>query len=440
MEAVVRPSQSTGLYYGWSVLLVAAAAMVGTLPGRTQGLGLVTEPLLADLRIDRITYAQLNFWATVVGAAGALGIGRVLDRFGSRVVLTAVAVALGVVVCLMSQTASFVALAVWITLTRALGQSALSVVSLAMVGHWFVRRIDTAMAVYSVVMSVGFMIAFPVMGSVIQRFGWRQAWLLLGLGLACGLAPLAMLVARRSPESIGLAPDGDQVEESAAVRGPAETAGRLPDASTRGEVEGYTWREAIRYPAFWIFAGGASLYGLVASGIGLFNESVLAERGFSADVYYQSLAVTALTALAGNFLGGWLARLVRLGALLAASLAILTGGLLALPHLATTSHVMIWASAMGLGGGIVMVLFFSVWPRVFGRRHLGRIQGIAQAMTVLASALGPLLLAWCLAWTGSYAAMFRVLAGVIGLTAAGALVVTLPPRPGAAPAPAGRTP
>ena len=38
------------LYYGWTILIVAAAAMVGTLPGRTQGLGLVTEPLLADLQ------------------------------------------------------------------------------------------------------------------------------------------------------------------------------------------------------------------------------------------------------------------------------------------------------------------------------------------------------------------------------------------------------
>ena len=58
---------------------------------------------------------------------------------------------------------------------------------------------------------------------------------------------------------------------------------------------------------------------------------------------------------------------------------------------------------MGLGGGLVMVLFFSVWPRVYGRAHLGRIQGAAQAMTVLASAIGPLLLAWCVEWTGSYA-------------------------------------
>ena len=64
---------------------------------------------------------------------------------------------------------------------------------------------------------------------------------------------------------------------------------------------------------------------------------------------------------------------------------------------------MAWATAMGLGGGLVMVLFFSVWPRVYGRAHLGRIQGAAQAMTVLASAIGPLLLAACVEWTGSYA-------------------------------------
>ena len=160
-------------YYGWVVLLVAAAAMVGTLPGRTQGLGLVTEPLLRDLGIGRVDYAQLNLWATLIGAAGAIGIGRFIDRFGSRIVLAAVAAALGVTVVLMSRVTTFTGLAVAITLTRALGQSALSVVSIAMVGHWFVRRIDMAMAIYSVVLSVGFMIAFPVVGSLVQSSGWR---------------------------------------------------------------------------------------------------------------------------------------------------------------------------------------------------------------------------------------------------------------------------
>ena len=90
-----RPRLAAATTTAGRVLIVAAAAMVGTLPGRTQGLGLITEPLLADLGLDRVTYAGLNFWATIVGSAGALGIGRLIDRFGSRGVLTALAVVSG---------------------------------------------------------------------------------------------------------------------------------------------------------------------------------------------------------------------------------------------------------------------------------------------------------------------------------------------------------
>ena len=128
-----HPTRVSSRRYGWIVLLVSAAAMVGSLPGRTQGLGLVTEPLLADLGIDRVSYATLNLWATLIGSAGALGIGYAVDRAGSRVVLSAVLVVLGGVVALMSRASSYGEMAVWITLTRFFGQSALSVVSLAIV-------------------------------------------------------------------------------------------------------------------------------------------------------------------------------------------------------------------------------------------------------------------------------------------------------------------
>ncbi len=409
-------------FYGWVVLGVAAAAMVGTLPGRTQGLGLITEPLLADLKIGRVDYAQLNLWATLVGTAGAFGVGRFIDRAGSRVVLALVAAALGAVVCLMSRAASFTELAIAVTLTRALGQSALSVVSIAMVGQWFVRRIDMAMAVYSIVMSIGFMIAFPVVGSIVQSAGWRAAWFGVGATIFAGLVPLALLLVRNNPESIGLRPDGLEPNQ--------EPLNRNPEPGTRNpEPPGFTLREALATPAFWIFAGGAALYGLVASGIGLFNESILAERGFGPEIYYQTLVVTAITGLAGNFAGGWLARFMALNGLLAISLLVLGIGLLVLPHVSSIGMAMGWATMMGLGGGLVMVLFFSVWPRVYGRRHLGRIQGVAQAVTVVASAVGPLLLAATVERTGSYAGMFNILAAAVGVFATGAVLVPMPVTP-----------
>lgn len=388
------------------MLFLAAAAMVGTLPGRTQGLGLVTEPLIADLRIGRIEYAQLNLWATLIGSLFAIGIGRFIDRLGTRSVLTTVVVILGAVVCAMSIVQSFWMLAVAVTLTRGFGQSALSVISLTMVGRWFTRSIDLAMAVYSIVMSIGFMIAFPVVGSLVQAWGWRSAWFAIGATLLLVLAPASLLLARTRPED---------------VEHPAH-----PVHPEYPEHPSIHWRDALMTPAFWIFSIGAALYGLVASGIGLFNESILAERGFGPDVYYQTLIVTAMTALIGNFGGGWLATRMALTNLLAVSLVVLALGLAALPHVVSIVQVMVWATAMGLGGGLVMVLFFSVWPRVYGRAHLGRIQGAAQAMTVVASAVGPLLLAWCVEWTGSYAAMFNILAAVIGALAFAAFATPLP--------------
>src|SRR5258706_4488057 len=278
--------------YGWPSGALPALAAVGTLPGRPQGLGLITEPLLADRGLDRVTYAEVNFWATIVGALGALGVGRLIDRFGTRIVLTVVAVTLGAIVCSMSQVATLTGLAMGMTATRAVGQSALSVVSIAMVGHWFVRRINTAMAVYSLALSVGFMAAFPVVGSLVQKWGWRSTWLAIGIALAVAFAPLSWLVARNGPEAIGARSDGDATATAAAR-----------DVSVANDLAGYRWTEAVGTGAFWVFALGTALYGLIASGIGLFNESILAERGFRPTVYYQTLVVTAMTALAGNFLG-----------------------------------------------------------------------------------------------------------------------------------------
>src|SRR5919112_1152429 len=184
LSAEIRQRPATPLalpfYYGWIHVFIAALAMVGTLPGRTQGLGLITEPLLRDLQIDRVHFARINLWATLIGALFSVGTGRLIDRFGTRIVLTVVTISLASVVFGMSATSNVAAIAILITLTRGLGQSALSVVSITIVGQWFVRRLNLAMAVYTVALSVGFMAAFPVVGAAVLRYGWRAA--LTGVG------------------------------------------------------------------------------------------------------------------------------------------------------------------------------------------------------------------------------------------------------------------
>ena len=381
--------------------------MVGTLPGRTQGLGLITEPLLRDLQIDRVHFARINLWATLIGALFSVGVGRLIDRFGSRIALTVVTVALASVVFGMSAMHSVAAIAILITLTRGFGQSALSVVSITMVGQWFVRRLNLAMAIYTVALSIGFMVAFPLIGWIVLSKGWRTAWWIIGVGLLFGLAPLAVLLVRRSPESISIDPDGE----------PA------PDLDSSSD---YTLTAALSTPSFWVFGIASAVYGLIASGIALFNESILAERHFDASTYYRSLIIVALTSLVGNFLGGWIASKWKMNRLLSVAMVLLAGSLFALPHVSTQMHVAVYAAVMGLAGGFVIVIFFSFWSAAYGRKHLGKIQGAAQALTVIASALGPLVLAQTHTRTGSYASIFYVLTVVVLVLALLAWLVKVP--------------
>src|ERR1019366_3909010 len=96
------------------------------------------------------------------------------------------------------------ALSIAITLTRGFGQSALSVVSLALVGKWFARRLNQAMGVYALIVGVGFMIAFPAAGQAVLRFGWRGTWAGIGWALLLILTPLGWFLVRDQPEDRGL--------------------------------------------------------------------------------------------------------------------------------------------------------------------------------------------------------------------------------------------
>src|SRR6516225_9579545 len=99
----VKPLIAPAPAWRWVHVGVAALAMVATLPGRTQGLGLFTEPILNAMRLDRESYGLLNLCATVLGSLFCLPCGWLIDRLGTRAMLTGVMIALGTVVIAMSQ-------------------------------------------------------------------------------------------------------------------------------------------------------------------------------------------------------------------------------------------------------------------------------------------------------------------------------------------------
>jgi MFS family permease len=391
--------QAFPIFYGWVIVVMGALAMLATLPGRSYGLGTITERLIEDpnLHLDRLLYGELNFWATLLGAAFCLPCGKILDRFGTRMTLTMVTLSLGTVVLGMTRVTNVWMFFAAVFLTRGLGQSALSVVSLAMVGKWFSRRLSLAMGIYTVLMASGYGASFALIGKY-KDAPWQSVWSGLGWALVLGVAPLSWLIVRNTPEEQGLTVDG------------ISTSDDKPDVPATG----YTLLAALREPAFWAFALATSMYGLVSSGASLFNEDILAERGFNKETFYFILStVSPVIGLAANFLAGLLVQWWSLRRVMGLSMALLAAALFWLPHVQTLPELVLYVVGYAGGGGMMTVVFFTAFGKVFGRLHLGQIQGIAQMLTVFASALGQLLPAYARARHGSYSPFFYGAAGLV---------------------------
>ena len=396
-------------YYGWVIVVLAAISMVATLPGRTVGLGLITEPLLDDLGLQRTEFAKMNLVATLIGSLFALAAGPLIDRWGLRVVLSSILLVLAGVVLTMSQMVTAGTITLFLILLRGFGQSALSTTSITGVGKWFTKRLAIAMGVFSLLVAIGFSVAIVMVQAQVESRGWRPVWSSVGAAVLL-IGVLSALTARRGPRS------GEPPVNRRTLLEPEDSARDL------------TLSEALKTPCFWLFGIAMALYGGVLAGVSLFNQSILEELGFGATTFRYAMAGLMGAGLIGNLSAAWVTRYLSLPRIIALSLCVLALVLLTYPRLQTATQVISHASLYGFCGGVFSVVYFTGFGHAFGRTHLGKIQGCAQVLAVVASALGPWWLASVKETSGSYFPMMIHLAPVFVLLGIVGWFTTLPKR------------
>jgi MFS family permease len=277
-------------------------------------LGLITEPLIADLGLDRTLFGRINLVTCLLGTAFCLPAGFLLDRFGIRITTACTVLLLGVAVVGMARAQSMFALMLWLFLVRGVGQSALSLVSMAAVSKWFHgRKLGIAMGVYAILLTFGFIGSVLWLGSAVAELGWRTAWSRLGWVLLLGMLPLGLLLARNEPRDVAAGEDSSPIADDSASAD-------------------FTLGCAIRTSAFWVLAAGAGAFNLVWSALTLFNESILEEHGFNPRAAVNVMAMLVGTGLVSNLVGGALVRRGRVGVLLGFGLSILATALFCFPH------------------------------------------------------------------------------------------------------------
>jgi hypothetical protein len=243
------------------------------------------------------------------------------------------------------------------------------------------------MGAFAVLVGIGFAAAAAGFQVAEQKYGlgWREIWFCISVLLLLGILPLswALLV---EPAGHG--------ETPAAI-----------------EASDFRLMDALKTQAFWALSLTCSLFMLVSSGTALFYEDILRTFGFVRAEYLTLLAVSFLVGTAFNLVCGWLAQKWSMTRLLGLASVVMSGTLVGLPFARTMEQLYVYAAATGFVSGAVTVVFFAAWRPLFGASHVGTIQGAAQMLTVLASAVSQWLFPAAKAWGGAYVPLFHVLAG-----------------------------
>ena len=368
--------------------MVATLATFCSGPGQSFVFSVFVDPILADTGLSRVYLSTLYAFGTGVSAVMVVVVARLVDRFGARLMLAGIALALGVACFGMSAAAGPVALFFGFAAMRALGQGSLPVTANILTAQWFVERRGRAMAVVVLGLAASNALLPPLTQSLIVAFDWRTAYVVLGISIWVLLIPASILIVRNRPEAVGLHPDG--------------ASEPVWEPGSENERERGSW-EAVSSLNFWLLAVPLAAIPFAVTALVFHQISILGEQGISptaaAGVFVPfSVASAAATAFSGFLIE-------RLGPRqpLYVSMALLLAAVLGLQLVSSPLTAVVYALVLGAGAGFQGVVAGVVWAHYYGRRGLGKVQGPATMVMISAAALAPLPLAALRSFSGDYA-------------------------------------
>ena len=351
--------------------------------------------------------------------------GRLIDRYGSGVLLSASSAVVGLCAIGLSLTSpiwSFYALYVP---GRAVFSSPLELGTSTAVSNWFIRRRPMGLAYMGVIQGIGLTI-FPVIAQVlIDGWGWRPAWLAVGIfTLSTGIIPMLLLMARR-PEDMGLEADPEKDHRTVPTSDVA-AAGAPPSASNT--ESNYTVRQALATRAFWLLAIFSVFGFVVQAGISLHQVPHYIGQGVPTHLAALTASTFAFGQVPGGVFWSFWARRVPLRVLLSVAAATMSVGAIGTGFSSSLSTGIPMGFLLGVGVGGIHLLLRLTWADYYGRLHLGSIRGLTLPAQIGGQAIGPIIAGFMYDSTGGYETPFTAF-GIIVAFAAVMVLTATPPGP-----------
>ena len=329
--------------------------------------------------------------------------GMLVDRFGARRIIMISIPLFGLAYAAMSQLTGDIRqfYLMWV-LVPLLGFGVWPSSYMKVVAGWFDERLGLAVGVANVGIGIGSIVLPAVIGAVANTYGWRMAYVAVGV-LSVAIAwPCAycFVFERNSP-----------------VRRGSRSSGESTPVQRTVAMVGVSFREAWTDGAFWKILISFLLLGAGSTTLLVNQAAILVDNGMPVSSAVIMQSVIGVSTLVARLFVGWL--LDRLAVKFVMPVLSLSGAaaMLLFAGGATGMTAALCAVLVGIMTGAEFSVLGYALRRYFGPRVLGTLFGTVFAVFQLGSAIATGLVGYARGHTGSYQTSLYFLAAATALTA-----------------------
>ena len=415
-------------FYGWYIVGTGFFSHVACAFSLSSTLSVFLKPLSEDLGVSRGIFSLLRTGELLITAIMSPVVGPLLDRYSGRWLMAMGALASGAGFILLGQAQEFwqFLLLRWLLVTIGVAFMGYMVVHVA-ISRWFIRKRGRAIAIANLGQGLA-KVSIPLLAaSLFVWLGWRQTWTVFGiLTLALVVVP-AIVFMRRSPEDMGLHPDGAQGPSSALPSG-RET--KLSAAQRQALAADVPWSQAelLRTRAFWLIVVTFGIANVGVAGLNLHIFAYVTDIGYSALAAATVMSIIAFTQLGSILFWGFISERVDIRKAVMMKFLVQALGLLLAITTTRLGPIYVGFFLYGIGLGGVQVLQEVIWANYFGRISLGKVRGLGLLFTHAFAAVGPPFFGFLFDLTKGYFASFFLFATALVVSAFLILLVRPPQK------------